>query len=138
MGIHKKVETPEIMWELFENYIKQTKAEAFVVTDWVGGMAKEVDRKKEKPLTLEGFENFCFRAGVINDLGHYFSNLNNAYADFLPICSRIRKIIRQDQIEGGMAGIYNPSITQRLNGLVEKNENENTNRNYDITLELGK
>ena len=30
--------------------------------------------------------------------------------------------IRQDQIEGGMSGIYNPSITQRLNGLTDKSE----------------
>ena len=30
--------------------------------------------------------------------------------------------MRQDQIEGGMAGMYNPSITQRLNSLVEKTQ----------------
>jgi hypothetical protein len=36
------------------------------------------------------------------------------------VCSRIRKNIREDQIAGGMAGIYNASITQRLNGLTEK------------------
>jgi len=34
-------------------------------------------------------------------------------------------IIRQDQISGGMVGQYNPSITQRLNGLVEKSQVEN-------------
>ena len=115
----KYIETPEIMWELFTKYCDQVKSDAFTVTDWVGGQGKEVARKKEKPLTLEGFENYCFKMGVINDLGHYFSNLNNAYDEFLPICSRIRKTIRQDQIEGGMAGIYNPSITQRLNNLVD-------------------
>ena len=31
--------------------------------------------------------------------------------------------ISGDQIQGGMAGLYNPSITQRLNGLVEKVDN---------------
>jgi hypothetical protein len=31
-------------------------------------------------------------------------------------------LIRQDQIEGGMVGQYNPSITQRLNGLTEKTD----------------
>ena len=49
-------------------------------------------------------------------------NLNDAYAEFSPICHAIREVIRQDQIEGGMAGIYNPSITQRLNNLVDKQE----------------
>ena len=56
----------------------------------------------------------------------YFSNKNNEYADYSNICSRIKEIIRVDQIDGGMAGIYNPSITQRLNGLVEKQQNEVT------------
>ena len=38
------------------------------------------------------------------------------------ICTRIRAEIRQDQIDGGMAGIYNTSITQRLKGLVDKSD----------------
>jgi hypothetical protein len=42
---------------------------------------------------------------------------------FSEVCSRIKKSIRADQIKGGMAGIYNPSITQRLNNLVERQEN---------------
>jgi hypothetical protein len=54
------------------------------------------------------------------------------YEQYLPICRVIRQMIRQDQIEGGMAGIYNPSITQRLNGLVEKTQNENLNREVPL------
>jgi hypothetical protein len=40
----------------------------------------------------------------------------------LPICSYIKREIRTDQINGGMVGQYNASITQRLNGLTEKTE----------------
>ena len=78
----------------------------------------------ERPLTLEGFENWCSDQGIIEDLGHYFANTDKKYSDFCTICSRIRKTIRQDQIEGGMVGQYNPSITQRLNGLIEKSQVE--------------
>jgi hypothetical protein len=39
-----------------------------------------------------------------------------------PICSYIKREIRTDQINGGMVGQYNASITQRLNGLTEKTE----------------
>ena len=39
-------------------------------------------------------------------------------------CSHIKELIRLDQISGGMAGIYNPSITQRLNGLKEETHTE--------------
>ncbi len=120
MGIHKYIPTPERMWELFTEYKKETKMFPIKVTDWVGGAAVEVERKKEKPLTMEGFYNFLDARDVITDATDYFENKDNRYADFIRICSRIRREIRQDQIEGGMAGIYNPSITQRLNNLVEK------------------
>ena len=126
MGKPKYIESPEKMWELFEAYIKDVKSKPFVVTDWVGGMAKEVQRFKEKPLTMEGFENYCFKLGVIGEMSHYFSNKDGRYANYVAICSRIRQVIRQDQIEGGMAGMYNPSVTQRLNGLVEKAQTDNT------------
>jgi DNA-packaging protein gp3 len=120
----KYIQTPEVLMELFAEYRVWVKKKPFKIKDWVGGMGKEVVREKERPLTLEGFENYCFDKGVIKNLGHYFSNLNNQYEDYLAICSHIRKIIREEQISGGMAGIYNPSITQRLNSLVEKTENK--------------
>ncbi len=120
----RKYLTPESMFEHFCDYREQTKSEFITVKDWVGGAGKEVIREKERPLTVDGFENYCSDNGIINDLGDYFSNNGGAYDDFISVCKRIKRIIRQDQIEGGMAGIYNPSITQRLNGLVEKTENK--------------
>ena len=122
----KYIETPERMLELFLAYKQKVKSNPIIVTDWVGGMAKEVQREKERPLTLEGFSVYCFEEGIIKSVHDYFSNKNNEYADYSNICSRIKEIIRVDQIDGGMAGIYNPSITQRLNGLVEKQQNEVT------------
>lgn len=123
-GKPKYIESPERMWELFSEYREQAKSKPILVQDFVGKDGEEVRREKERPLTLEGFENYCFEKGVINDLGDYFGNKNGKYEDFSAICRAIRKIIRQDQIEGGMAGIYNPSITQRLNGLVDKQESK--------------
>ena len=122
MANKKYIETPEKMMELFLAYKNKVKSTPFIVTDWVGGMAKEVNRKKEKPLTLEGFSTYCFEIGILHRVHDYFGNKNDAYAEFSDICHAIKEIIRQDQIEGGMAGIYNPSITQRLNNLVDKQE----------------
>lgn len=124
MGKNKYIETPEKMWEYFLSYKEDTKNKPILVKDWVGKDADLVNREKERPLTLEGFENWCSDSGIIENLDNYFANSNNSYSDYSSICSRIRKAIRQDQIEGGMAGIYNPSITQRLNGLSE-NINQN-------------
>ena len=37
-----------------------------------------------------------------------------------------REYFRNNQIIGGMLGVFNPSITQRLNGLTEKQDVTNT------------
>lgn len=118
MGKHKYIETPEKMWELFQEYRNNLKPRAVEKATPKGVLVE----MHTPPLTLEGFENYVFELGVINDLGDYFSNKNNAYDEYSTICSRIRKFIRQDQIEGGMVGQYNASITQRLNGLTEKTD----------------
>ncbi len=126
MPSYKYIETPDKMLELFEAYIQDTKDRPIEVQDFVGKDGEEVYRKKERPLTMEGFENYCFRNGIINDLSDYFANKDGRYSEYTAICRTIRKIIRQDQIEGGMSGIYNPSITQRLNGLVDKVQEDGT------------
>lgn len=118
----KNIESPEKLKEYFSKYQEETKKNPFIVKDWVGKDATDVFREKERPLTIDGFECWLSDNGVIEDLGDYLKNKDNRYADFAPICSYIKKKTRKDQIEGGMAGIYNPSITQRLNGLVEKTE----------------
>lgn len=122
MGRTKLIETPEKMWEYFESYKKEVKENPILVQDYVGKDAEMVYRQKERPLTIDGFECWCADNGIISDLSNYFANSDNKYADYSTICSRIRKAVRNDQIQGGMVGIYNPSITQRLNGLAEKSE----------------
>ncbi len=122
MGKKKYIETPELMWDYFLQYKKYVKDNPIIVKDWVGKDATDVYREKEKPLTIDGFECWCYDNDIISDLSNYFANSDNKYSEYSTICSRIRKAVRTDQIEGGMAGIYNPSITQRLNNLVEKTQ----------------
>lgn len=133
MAKHKYIETPEKMWELFIAFKKHIKDNPIKVEDWVGGMAKKVTRKKERPLTMEGFQNYLDGQDIISDVTDYFENKDSRYTDYVRICSRIRREIRQDQIDGGMAGIYNPSITQRLNGLTEKIQEDGTK---EVTIKV--
>lgn len=123
MGKKKYIETPEKMWEYFESYKKWVKSNPIRVQDYVGKDAEMVYRTKERPLTIDGFECWCYDNEIISDLSQYFANTEQRYTEYQTICSRIRKAVRTDQIEGGMAGIYNPSITQRLNNLTERTEN---------------
>lgn len=149
MGKNKYIATPEIMWEHFQNYKKEVKENPIFIIEQKKGntilpkdlsnidsktikesMKSIIELPLQRPLTIEGFENWCSDNEIIEDLGDYFSNKDGKYSDYSTICKRIKKNIRQDQIEGGMAGIYNPSITQRLNNLVEKTETELSGANF--------
>jgi hypothetical protein len=119
MAKHKYIETPEKLYELFEKY--KTKVHENPRYKY------ELDRKGEivpvplrVPLTMEGFNVFCF--SEVGFVEQYFENRDGRYQEYVGICSHIKKEIRNDQIEGGMVGQYNASITQRLNGLTEKQE----------------
>ena len=127
MGNYKYIETPEKMWELFQAYKNEVKSNPRKRTQFVGKDGNMVNEPLERPLTLDGFECYC--ADNVGYVHQYFNNQDGLYEEFMPICSRIRKEIRQDQIEGGMVGQYNPSITQRLNGLVEK---QHVDSNIDV------
>lgn len=122
MGRPNKITSPEHLLELFQAYKKKTKENPFIVKDFVGKDAEMVYREKERPLTIEGLNNYVFDTGIIHGLDNYFANSRGRYKKFSSICRAIKEQIRQDQIEGGMAGMYNPSITQRLNSLVEKTQ----------------
>lgn len=119
MGKNKYIETPEILWQHFLDYKELVKKNPIIVKDWVGKDATDVFREKEKPLTFIGFQNYLDDQNIISDVTDYFENKDNRYSDYIRICSRIKRNIQDDQIAGGMVGIYNPSITQRLNGLTD-------------------
>ena len=121
MPKHKYIETPERLWQLFKDYELYAKSNPIIVEDYVGKDAELVKRKKEVPLS---FEDYLFELGIINDLGDYFSNKDERYTEYATICRAIKRKCRKDQINGGMAGIYNPSITQRLNNLVEQSKQD--------------
>jgi len=116
MGKRKYIETPGALYQLFEEYKSSLKPREIqkatpkgVVSEW-----------HMPPLTMSGFRTFGHKKGVT--IHHYFSNTDNAYSEYRSICLCIEDEIRTDQIEGGMVGQFNPSITQRLNGLTEKTD----------------
>jgi hypothetical protein len=137
MAKHKYIETPEKMWNLFEAYrneikdnpiqiVEQKKGTVIIPKSFEGDLGElyqtTIHLPQQRPLTMEGFLNYLDDNDIISDATDYFENKDNRYEGYVRICKRIKRVIRQDQIEGGMAGIYNPSITQRLNGLTEKTD----------------
>lgn len=148
-GLTKYIESPERMWELFILYkksikanpihiVEQKKGNIIIPNDLKGKIKLEdlatIKLPTQRPLTMEGFTNYLEDRNIISDASDYFENKDNRYKNYIHICRRIRRVIRQDQIEGGMAGIYNPSITQRLNNLTEKIESKETVVSYSVEM----
>lgn len=123
MGRYKLIETPERLLEMFNEYKEFTKSNPRYKHQLCQRTAEMVKEPLEVPLTMEGFDIYCFEKHNVT-IQNYFENKHNAYEDFYGVCTHIKKMIRNDQIQGGLVGQYNPSITQRLNGLVEKSQVE--------------
>jgi hypothetical protein len=104
--------------ELFKAYVEQVQNNPIKVHDFVGKEGDSVYRKKERPLTMEGYRVFCRENGLT--VKKYFTNKDSKFDYLEDCCDQISDHIRKNQIEGGLVGIFNPSIVQRLNGLVEK------------------
>lgn len=117
--IFKSEDELETAWKGYKSNLA-IQSNEWLKIQYVG---KEGDRKEDGqkiPMTMEGFERYCYdNHGCVNQ---YFDNKQGYYDDFVIVCSRIRKEIRENQIIGGLLGFYNPSITQRLNGLSDKKE----------------
>lgn len=122
-------------WNLYKKDLEKQKAQ-WIKTEYVG---RNGDERKTKPvqvpMTLEGFKRFCREHKDYGEVEQYFSNQDGLYDDFIGICSRIREEIRENQIIGGLLGVYNPSITQRLNGLTDKVQHEGGDRPLFLNLD---
>ena len=136
MGKHKYIETPQRLWELFIEYKATVINNPIKKHVFVGKDGQADWELRDRPLTIEGFENWLEDNDIIDNLSNYFANSNNAYSDYSTICSRIKRNVRANQIEGGMAGIFNHSITQRLNGLKEQTENVNIEKQIFKDIDL--
>lgn len=126
MTLPRKIKDEETLWEHFEAYRKEVKGNPFEVHDFVGGAGKEVLRKKEKCLTMQGFRIYLHKNKILANIWEYIANKDGEYDDLKPMLGLIKDYISHDRITGGMAGVYSPQITMRLEGLVEKSAVEVT------------
>lgn len=158
MAKNKYIETAEKMWEYFTSYRDEIKSNPIKIVEQrkspvnlrisnskdAEGLKKEIkevsnpiiELPAQRPLTFEGFQNWLEDQDIITDVTDYFENKEKRYEEYVRVCSRIKRVIRQDQIEGGMAGIYNPSITQRLNNLVDKQDMTTAGEKLSGTIPL--
>lgn len=123
--------TPEDLEKAFNEYKADLKKQSkeWLNVQYVGKDGIRKTEPQKVPMTLEGFKRYCREN--YGDIHNYFENSDGYYEDFKGICSHAREEIRENQIIGGLLGFYNPSITQRLNGLTDKKELDHKG---DITI----
>lgn len=122
MAKKKYIESPETLWQLFQEYRKEVKESPYLIHDVRGKDLEDVHIHTEQPLIMEGFETFLSDKGILQDLKDYASNKDERYSDYAPIITRIRTTIKADQLKLGLLNIINPNLTARINGISEKRE----------------
>lgn len=125
-GKPKYIESPEKLWEYFEEYKLWAEKHPYLWHDFVGKDATEVWKKRKRPITMVGFEAYLNKQGILADLKDYHSNKDERYTEYAPIIRAIKNEIHQDIIEGATAGVYQQNIAARLTGLADKKEIEHT------------
>jgi len=110
------------VWEDYKAELKE-KSKEWPRIQYVGKDGKKVEDYPVLPYTYEGLKRYCRDQGI-GEIHHYFDSKDVYYEEFRDICRAIKEEIREHQITGGMINHFNPSITQRLNGLVDRSEVE--------------
>jgi len=151
-GRDKLFATPELLWEAACEYFQWCDDNPWLKSEQVKMPGKGYEDKEgnhippklvtqiptARPYTMQGLCNYLdcntayfrqFKAGIDDD-----------GKDFSTIITRIEETVYQQKFEGAAVGAFNANIIARDLGLTDKtdNKNENTNLNYDLTLNLNK
>lgn len=133
--IFKSPNELEVAWKLYKDHL-EVEAQKWLKVQYVGKEGQRMTDAYKLPYTMDGFEVFCYNNyGIV---ASYFDNKGGYYDDFVTICSHIKKEIRENQITGGLLGVYNPSVTQRLNNLVEKTEDVTPQQPKELIITIPK
>ena|SRR3990167_7925103 len=128
----KNIETPELLWQLFEQYVAHEAKSPMFKVEYVGKEGNKVNTPLQVPITFEGFECWVEDNGYINDLGTYSANRDGRYTDYVPIVSRIRNNCFSQNFKGAAVGLFNANLIAKKLGLIEKKEVEATIREQPL------
>lgn len=106
---------PDQIWGLFLKYKAHIKANPITKREYVGRDGIPVDTPLPTAMTLDGFGCFCWEHW--GDISHY---MKGDYDEFSQIIARIRQEVRDNQVSGALAGVFNSNLTARLNSISEK------------------
>lgn len=115
-GRDKLFETPDVLWQEVCKYFEFCDENPLIEIDYKGRDADRVEIPKMRAYTWSGLELFL----DIESLRWY--KTGETYSDFLPVITRIEKIIYTQKFEGSAAGFLNPNIIARDLGLIDRKD----------------
>lgn len=120
-GRPPKYETAEQLWETIMGYFKWVKSNPLKVAEVKSFKDDSWDHMKpvQRPMTIVGM---CTFLGIDDSTWRGWRDpKGRGYrADFSAIIERAERIIRDQKLEGALAGLYNPTIVSRVLGLSEQ------------------
>lgn len=131
MAKPRYIDSPEQLWDYFLHYKKWAIDNPIKVHDFVGKDAKEAYRLKNRPLTLEGFENWLEDEGVIKDLENYINTTSKGFfTEYAEVATRIRKRCLDHNLNHAAVGEYQQNIIARYHGLANQVVNTNVEQPF--------
>jgi hypothetical protein len=128
VGALKNLDSPEQLYELFEDYLDWISLNPIELVDYVGRDAHKVIRRHYHPPTWQGFEGFLFDQGIISNLENYRYNFQGRYTEYVGIIRVIRSKMFQMKFAGAAVRQYDQNIIARELGLTDKREIQNFQR----------
>lgn len=135
IGQPKKIETPEKLWELAEQYFKSLDDNPFKINKLItsGDLAGcIVGVPTIRPYSWSGLETFVRDAGFNTRLDEYKANRRGNYDDYTDVVARISQKMFAQKFEGAAVGVFNSSIISADLGLVQKTMTEVKDISDDI------
>ena len=125
--------------DVFKAYKDHRKQDTFVKKEVIKSgvnAGQTVDIEINKPFTLT---SFCHFANI--EISQFYRIMNNdggrIPAAIQKIFARILEEIKDEQLSGAMAGVYEPRITARINGLNDT-EDKGKDKVETVTININK
>ena len=120
-GVEAMFTDPAKLWVGALEYFEASDQRTWDEQNRVGKDGEEVIKHHPTPYTLSGL---CVFLGVNTQ---YFGSFRDSVTfksnpDFDKVYTCINDIIRTQQVEGGMTGFFNPSLTARINNLTDRQD----------------
>jgi hypothetical protein len=136
MGKPKYIETPELLWQYFTEYVLHEKNNPMYKVEYVGKEARTEYKPLETPITFEGFECYLADKGIISHLSDYVANTKGNYSDYSTIITRIQSNCYVHNFKGAAVGLFNANIIARKLGMIEQIQTDNKHEVKQFQIEI--